>query len=84
MRFTILKENELIECDIVFTFQDEINQRNYVVYTDGTKNKNGEEEIYSARYTIQDGTYVLEDIETDYEWNLIDNMLSNRLEGTDF
>lgn len=83
MKFTVLKDDELVECDIVFTFKDEINEKDYVVYTDGTKNIKGEEEIYSARYTIENGSYVLEDIETDYEWNLIDNMLSNRLEGVD-
>lgn len=83
MKFSIMKDNQIVECDIVFTFQDEANGRSYIVYTDGTKDKDGIEEIYSSRYTKENGTYVLEDIESDYEWNLIDNMLSSKLSEVD-
>ena len=64
-----------IKCKVLFTFKDDSNDINYIVYTDGTKNELGEEEIYSSRYVLEDNNYILKDIENDYEWNLIDNMI---------
>lgn len=79
MEFTILNKDEKeIKCEIVFTFRDDNNDNNYIVYTDGTKNDLGEEEIYASRYILENGNYILKDIENDYEWNLIDNMIESR------
>lgn len=75
MKFRVISNNEEINCDVVLTFHDDSNDINYIVYTDGTKNEFGEEELYSSRYVEEDGNYILHDIENDYEWNLIDNML---------
>lgn len=78
MTFKILDDGKEIVCNIVMTFTDENNKINYIIYTDGTKDFDGELEIYASRYEIQNGDYVLSDIETDYEWNLIDNMLESK------
>ena len=76
MNFKIIDEGREIICDIVMTFKDDSNNINYIVYTDGTKDFKGELEIYASRYIIEDGNYMLEPIENDYEWNLIDSMLN--------
>lgn len=75
MNFKIIEDGKEIICDIVLTFRDENNNINYIVYTDGTKDENGELEIYASRYKLVDDSYVLEGIKNDYEWDLIDNML---------
>ena len=75
MNFKIIENGKEIVCDIVLTFRDDNNDINYIVYTDGTKDETGELEIYASRYVIDNNQYVLKDIENDYEWNLIDNML---------
>lgn len=75
MNFKIIEDGKEITCNIVLTFRDDSNDINYVVYTDGTKDKYGDFEIYASRYTMQNDNYILEEIENSYEWNLIDNML---------
>ena len=37
MDFKILDNGKEILCDIVLTFRDDNNDKNYIVYTDGTK-----------------------------------------------
>lgn len=78
MKFKIIDHGKEIDCEVVLTFHDDSNNINYIVYTDGTKDVNGEDEIYSARYVLENGNYILNDIENDYEWNLIDNMLESK------
>lgn len=76
MKFSVISDGKEVDCEIVLTFRDDGNDINYVVYTDGTKDSNGELELYSSRYVLENGNYVLQDIENDYEWNLVDNMLA--------
>lgn len=80
MKFTIEKDGKIIECEILFTFHDDSNDLNYIVYTDGTKDIDNELEILAARYKEIDKKYVLEDIKNDFEWNLIDNMIESYFE----
>ena len=78
MNFKIIENGKEIICEIILTFRDDNNDINYIVYTDGTKDETGELEIYASRYIIDNNQYILKDIENDYEWNLIDNMLESK------
>lgn len=78
MKFKVIYNNEEIECNILLTFRDENNDINYIVYNDGTRDFRDEEEIFASRYTMENGNFVLSDIEKDYEWDLIDNMLESK------
>lgn len=78
MNFKVIDNDKEILCNIVLTFSDQNNGINYIIYTDGTKDKDGELEIYASRYIIEDNNYILMDIEHDYEWDLIDNMLESK------
>ena len=51
MNFKIIDNEKEINCDILFTFADENNGSNYIIYTDGTKSEDGELEIYASRYS---------------------------------
>ena len=75
MNFKVIKDNKEIECEIIFTFEDQNNDINYIVYTDGTVDENNELEIYASRYEFKNGEYILVEIENEYEWDLIDNMI---------
>ena len=81
MNFKIYENNNEINCNIIKVFRDDSNGINYIIYTDGTKDENGELEIYASRYVLENNNYILEDIENDYEWNLIDNMLESMNKG---
>lgn len=78
MTFKVIQNNEEIICNIVLTFRDDNNGISYIVYTDGTKDENNNLEVYASRYKLENDNYILEDIENDYEWNLIDNMLESK------
>ena len=78
MNFKIIEDGKEIVCDIVLTFRDDNNDKNYIIYTDGTKDEDGELEIYASRYKMVEGSFILEEIVNDYEWDLIDNMLASK------
>lgn len=83
MNFKIIDKGNEIQCEILLTFRDENNKINYIIYTDGTKDCDGDEKIYASRYTFKDGNYILEAIENNFEWDLIDNMLENKYKELD-
>ena len=75
MNFKIVQDGKTIVCDVIMTFRDDNNDINYIVYTDGTTDEDGDLEIYASRYIVNNNDYILSPIENDYEWDLIDNML---------
>lgn len=79
MNFDILDQfGKKINCNVVSLFSNEENKRNYVIYTDGTKNSDGKLEIYASRYKQNpNGSIILEEIEDDEEWDLVDMHLAN-------
>ncbi len=68
------KGNEVI-CDILFTFESEETNKNYIVYTDNTKDENGKVKVYASIYDPKDEKMKLEDIKTEKEWKVIDTIL---------
>ena len=77
MNFKILDQNGTeVVCDIVAIFQDEKTNIDYIIYTDGTKGASGKLEVYASRYKKENKTMILEDIENDSEWDLIDEYLA--------
>ena len=83
MNFKIIEDGKVINCDILLTFRDDNNAINYIVYTDGTLDEDGEPLIYASRYILENNNYILKEIEKDYEWDLIDNMLDSKYKGID-
>lgn len=78
MNFKVVEDGKEITCDILFTFKDENNDINYIVYTDGTKDDEGDLEVYASRYVKKDNDLYLEEIKNESEWNLIDSMLESK------
>ena len=68
------KGNEVI-CDILFTFESEETGKNYIVYTDNTKDEKGQVQVYASIYDPKDKNMKLEEIKTDKEWKVIDTIL---------
>ena len=83
MNFKVIQNGKEINCDIILTFRDENNGINYIIYTDGTLDENNELEVYASRYLKKSNDYILEAIEHDYEWNLVDNMLESKFKRND-
>ena len=83
MNFKIVENGVEINCDVISVFRDENNDRNYIIYTDGTKDENDELEVYASRYMEKDNKYILQPIENESEWNLIDNMMESKFKGNE-
>ena len=83
MNFRVIDNGNEVECDILLTFRDDNTGNSYIVYTDGTKNDLGKLEIYASRYKLKEGSYFLEAIENEYEWDLIDDKLFLEYKGNE-
>lgn len=79
-----MKENKFVmvddkgnetEYDVLFTFESEETNKNYIVYTDNTLDESGNVEVYASIYNPEDPKTKLEPIETEKEWKVIETIL---------
>ena len=74
--FSMIDENgNEIVYDVLFTFESDETGKNYIVYTDNTKDENGNIEVYASIYDPEDPQSKLEAITTDKEWKVIETIL---------
>lgn len=74
--FSMLDENgKEIVYDVLFTFESEETKKNYIVYTDNSKDEQGNVQVYASTYHPEDPKGKLEAIETDKEWKIIETIL---------
>lgn len=64
-----------VECEVLFTFESEETNKNYMVYTDNTTDEEGNVKVYAAIYQPDQEPTVLEPIETEKEWKIIETIL---------
>ncbi len=84
-KFTITNnDGEELECDVLFTYEDEKLKKNYIVFTDNTTDENGQIKVYANYYDPTGKDLSLGKIETEEEWENIGNILESlnqKLEG---
>ena len=77
MTFKVTDENgKQIECEVLFTFESDETKKNYIVYTDNTKDETGNIKVYASIYQPNKKETMLEPIETDKEWKIIETILN--------
>ena len=64
-----------VECEVLFTFESDETKKNYIVYTDNTRDESGNIEVYASIYDPVDPHSKLEAIETEKEWKVIETIL---------
>ncbi len=69
------QEGNEIVYDVLFTFESEETGKNYIVYTDQSKDENGNIQVYASIYDPNDPNSKLEAITTDKEWKVIETIL---------
>lgn len=75
-KFTVVNnEGKEIECEALFRFESDETHKNYIVYTDNTTDDEGNTRVYASIYTPGDDKMKLEPIETEEEWNKIQQIL---------
>lgn len=72
----INEEGKEVTYDVLFTFESEETNKNYIVYTDQSKDDNGNIQVYASVYDPNDPNSKLEAIETEKEWKVIETILS--------
>ena len=76
MTFKVINdEGKEIECEVLFTFESEETNKNYIVYTDNTIDEEGNTKVYASIYTPDEENTKLEPITTDHEWAIIEKIL---------
>ena len=76
--FTVIDEQEQeIEYEILFTFDLEETGKSYIVFTDNKEDQNGALMTYAAIYDKEGKDLSLQSIETEKEWNMVENLLSH-------
>ena len=79
-----MKENKFVlldekgqekEYDVLFTFESEETNKNYIVYTDNSLDETGNVQVFASVYNPEDENTKLEPIETEKEWKVIEMAL---------
>lgn len=74
--FTIVdKDGKEVECEVLFTFESDETKKNYIVYTDNSKDEEGNVKVYASIYNPNRENTELMPIETDREWRVIETIL---------
>ena len=74
--FTLLDENgQEVTYDVLFTFESDETHKNYIVYTDNSKDEKGNVEVFASIYDPENPHSKLESITTDKEWKVIETIL---------
>jgi len=68
-------EGKEVECEVLFTFESDETKKNYMVYTDNTKDEEGNIKVYASIYNPEKPESELQPIETDKEWKIIETIL---------
>ena len=77
--FTVIGEDgKKVLCNVLFTFDSDETKKSYVVYTDNTKDKDGNVQVYASIYDPKSlDEMELLPIETEKEWKVIETILDS-------
>ena len=75
-KFTVLDENgnETV-CDVLFTFDSDETGKSYLVYTDNSKDSEGNIQVFASVFDPTKEETKLEPIESEKEWKIIETIL---------
>ena len=76
MTFKIFNdEGKEVECEVLFTFEYDETNKNYIVYTDNTVDEEGNTKVYASIYNPDEDETKLIPIESEKEWKIIETIL---------
>ncbi len=71
------KNGKEIEFEILFTFESDETNKNYMVYTDNTKDENGNTKVYASVFKPDAEPLELLPVETEREWKIIETIINS-------
>ena len=82
-KFIVIDEKgKEVECEPLFTFESEETNKQYVVYTDHSKDKSGNVRVFASIYNVTEKGHELLPIKTEKEWKVIETILESIQEET--
>ena len=69
------REGKEIEFEILFTFDE--TKKNYMVYTDNTKDQEGNTKVYASVFKPDAEPLELLPVETEREWKIIETIITS-------
>ncbi len=77
--FTVINsDGKKTICNVLFTFDSDETKKSYIVYTDNTKDKDGNIQVYASIYDPNSGDDMeLLPIESEKEWKVIETILES-------
>ena len=77
-KFKIIDKNgKEVESEVLFTFESDETKKNYMVYTDNTKDNNGNTRVYASVFNPNKEPLELLPVETEREWKVIETILQS-------
>ena len=76
----VRRDGSKIQLDKLITFDDEANNKSYIIYTDNSRDEHGNVRISAS--IVKDSNNPnseLEEIKTDREWKIIDTVLKSTM-----
>ena len=73
---TIMKDGKEVECEVLFTFENDELKKQYIGYTDNSYGENRRKNIYVSSWNPVLGTDKLEDITTQEELDMVRDVLN--------
>ena len=74
--YTTLKNGKIKDYDVIATFKNEENKKDYVVYTDNTYDSDKKLKVYAATYNPLTNEFI-DTVKTKEEWIEITKVLDN-------
>ena len=71
------KDGKELEFEVLFTFESDETNKNYMVYTDNTEDENGSTRVYASVFTPGKEPIELLPVETEREWKIIETILES-------
>lgn len=71
------KDGKEIEFEILFTFESDETKKNYMVYTDNTKDEEGNTKVYASVFKPDAEPLELLPVETEREWKVIETIITS-------
>lgn len=76
MFFTVYNDaGEAVECEILFTFEDPLTGKNYLVFTDNLQDEDGSTKVYTNQFNPENSEASLLPIEDERIWKIIEETL---------
>ncbi|MBQ8192466.1 MAG: DUF1292 domain-containing protein [Bacilli bacterium] len=71
------KDGKEIEFEVLFTFESDETNKNYMVYTDNSIDENGNTRVYASVFVPDAEPLELLPVETEREWKVIETILES-------